>query len=122
MKRNLVIISSLLLGALYASTACAQQTGLAPDQNPRYQESQDRYLMVADSLTSQQGTTVQDTYKAYDWYEAKLERRAQRRNWRHEERMNNSYYSDFYPSLSFGSSYYPYGGYYGGRNNLWFGW
>jgi len=126
MKKNLVIISSLLLGALYAGTATAQQQGLAPDQNPRYKESQGKYALMADSLTSQQGTTVQNTYKAYDWYEAKLERRKQRREWRNENRMY-SYYNDFYPSMSFGNSYFPYrgnnfGNYYGRRNNFWLGW
>lgn len=130
MKRNLIVISSLLFGALYAGTASAQQSGLAPDQNPRYRESQEKYYKIADSLISQHGTTVQNTYKAYDWYEAKLERRRQRREWRHEERMNG-YYGDFYPSLSLGFGYNPFGGYnygnyygsrYGGRSNFWFGW
>ncbi len=128
MKRNLIIISSLLFGSLYAGTASAQQSGLDPDQNPRYKESQERYYKSADSLNSQHGTTIQNTYKAYDWYEAKLERRRQRREWRHEERMNG-YYDDYTPYLSFDYSYSPfgrsrynYGNYYGGRSSFWFGW
>ena len=127
MKRNLIVISSLLLGSLYAGTANAQQSGLAPDQNPRYKESQEKYFKSADSLISQHGTTIQNTYKAYDWYEAKLERRRQNREWRHEERMNG-YYD--YPYLSIGADFSPfgryggynYGNYYGGRNSYWFGW
>jgi hypothetical protein len=77
-----------VLGGLYSGVASAQQTALLADQNPRYRESQAKYARGADSLTSLQGTTIQDTYKAYDWYEAKLERRRQNREWRHQERMN----------------------------------
>lgn len=136
MKRNLIIISGLLLGSIYAGTASAQQAALVSDQNPRYKESQDRYIKVADSINLQQGTTVQNTYKAYDWYEAKLERRRQNREWRHQERLYNGYSSDF--SFGFGSNYLfspysshrynygnyygNYGNYYGRRNNVWFGW
>lgn len=75
------------------------------DQNPRYKESLDRYLKMVDSLTAWHGITIQNTYKAYDWREAREERRKQRRAWRHEERMNRGYYNDYsYPD------YYPYGG------------
>lgn len=129
MKRNLIIISGLLVGSLYAGTASAQQAALVSDQNPRYRESQDRYMKVADSVNSQQGTTVQNTYKAYDWYEAKLERRRQNREWRHQERLYNGYSNDFSFGFSGNYGYRPYnnygynfGNYYGRRSNVWFGW
>lgn len=84
----------------------SQPNSLVSDQNPRYQESQDRYMKLRDSLTAWHNTTIQNTYKAYDWREAREERRKQRREWRHQERLLNSYYSgyDYY-------GYYPYAGY-----------
>ncbi|MDR6945396.1 hypothetical protein [Mucilaginibacter pocheonensis] len=109
MQRKLIVIAGLLFGSLYSGIVKAQQTNLAPDQNPRYLESQYKYARSADSLNSLHGTTIQNTYKAYDWYEARLERRRQNREWRHQERMNGSYY-DYTPwwGLYGGYSYYPY--------------
>lgn len=81
MKTKIIIAAVTILGGLYSGVASAQQTALLADQNPRYRESQAKYARGADSLTSLQGTTIQDTYKAYNWYEAKLERRRQNREW-----------------------------------------
>lgn len=68
------------------------------DQNPRFQESLQYYSGVSDSLVQNQSVTVQDTYQAYDFYQAKLERRAQRRADRQERRINQNYYSSYnYP-------------------------
>lgn len=107
MKRSLLYIFLIA----FATVAKAQDAGLAPDQNPRYKESQQRYMNTADSLTTTLSTTVQQTYKAYDWYEARMERRQQRREWRHQENLYNGYYNNYY-----GQSYYnPYTW----RNNLW---
>lgn len=79
------------------------------NQNPNYEESLEYYMEVKDSLTQTLGTTLQDTYKAYDWYEAREERRAQRRANRHELRMNRNYYSGYdYPSYSYYPNYYNY--------------
>ncbi|UOE51241.1 hypothetical protein MTO98_09140 [Mucilaginibacter sp. SMC90] len=125
MKKNIFIMALMLLGGLFSGTVKAQQTAtLVADQNPRYAESMAKYLRSADTLNSLHGTTIQNTYKAYDWYEAKLERRRQNREWRHQERMNGYY--DYSPSwgLYGGYSYSPFlnygwgnrwGGYYGGR-------
>ncbi|MES2275110.1 MAG: hypothetical protein V4592_03745 [Bacteroidota bacterium] len=131
MKRNLIIIVSLLAGSFYTISASAQQLVLAQDQNPRYRESERKYARVADTLNSQHGTTIQDTYKAYDWYEARQERRQQNREWRHEERLNGGYY-DYTPSWNvYGSYAYPfrygnygYGNHFGGRGRfgVGFGW
>jgi hypothetical protein len=124
MKRNLIIITLLAAGSLFGSTAMAQQAALAPDQNPRYHESANKYRLIADSLTRTQGTTVQNTYKAYDWYTAREERRQQNRQWRN---MYGGYnyspgwslyggYSSYYPFYSsFGNYGYGYGNRWGGR-------
>jgi hypothetical protein len=128
MKRNLIIIAGLLAGSFYASSANAQQSTLSPDQNPRYKESERKYARVADTLNSEHGTTIQNTYKAYDWYEARQERRQQNREWR----QSNSYY-DYTPSWNLygGYSYpyifnrnYGYGNRWGGRSHwgVGFGW
>lgn len=124
MKRNLIITTLLAAGTLFGNKATAQQAALAPDQNPRYHESANRYMLVADSINRLQGTTVQNTYKAYDWYTAREERRQQNRQWR------NTYggYYDYSPGWSLYSGYssYPYyslfGGNYGyGYGNRWGG-
>ena len=93
MKHNLITTSLFLVLSLLSLKGMAQQGALAPDQNPRYHESANKYRLVADSLNKTQGTTVQNTYKAYDWYTARQERRQQNREWRHQGRMNGGYYS-----------------------------
>lgn len=75
------------------------QVSSNPDQNPRYENSLKKYTVLTDSLLQSQGATLQQTYKAYDWYQAKQERRALRRERRHLERIANPYY-DWYPSVS----------------------
>lgn len=125
MKRKLIITTLLLIAGLTGGKAIAQQTALVPDQNPRYKESEARYLPIADSLNRLQGTTVQNTYKAYDWYTARQERRQQNREWRHQERMYGSYYN-YTPGWGLYSGYsYPYyssfGNYGYGRGNRWGG-
>jgi hypothetical protein len=126
MKRNLIITTFLAAGSLFGSNAMAQQAALAPDQNPRYHESANKYMLIADSLTRQQGTTVQNTYKAYDWYTAREERRQLNRQWRN---MYGGYYNNY--SSGWGlyggySSYYPlyssFGNYGYGYGNRWGGW
>jgi hypothetical protein len=123
MKRNLIIITGVLAAGLFGGSAMAQQTALAPDQNPRYQESAKKYTLLADSLTKWQSTTIQGTYKAYDWYTAREERRQQNREWR---RMYGGY--NYSPSWGlYGGGYnYPFyssfGNYGYGYGNRWGGW
>jgi hypothetical protein len=122
MKRNLIIITLLTAASLFGNNAMAQQAALAPDQNPRYHESANKYRLIADSLTRTQGTTVQNTYKAYDWYTAREERRQQNRQWRS---MYGGYYNSPGWSLYGGySSYYPFYSSFGnyGWGNRWGGW
>ncbi|GAA3960957.1 hypothetical protein [Mucilaginibacter dorajii] len=104
MKTKIIIAAVTVLCGLYSGIVNAQQITLLADQNPRYRESQIKYSSGADSLNSLHGTTIQDTYKAYDWYEAKLERRQQNREWRHQERMNG--YFDYTPSWGLYDNYY----------------
>jgi hypothetical protein len=96
------------------------QSQLVPDQNPNYIVSQHHYTRILDSLQITMNTTVQDTYKAYDWYEAKLEKKQNRINTRYQARLiraensnynynygynyNNNWgwgYQRFFPSIAY---------------------
>ncbi len=99
MKR-IAIIAILLLSA-----GLSKAQDLAPDQNPRYQESMNQYMQIADSLTRTQGTTPQNTYKAYDFYQHRQEIREQRRQRRQAAWMYGGYGSYNWP----GSMYSPWG-------------
>lgn len=107
------LIKRLLLPGL-ATMLCltitmgASAQTLLPDQNPRYQESLQHYLLKEDSLTVNEGTTVQQTYKAYQYFEAKRERKDERRQWRQDRRIarNTGYWSDYsYNDYARGYSY-----------------
>lgn len=105
MKRTLMIIAGLIAGVAFATNSYAQQASLVQDQNPRYEIAQAKYMSMSDSLTRDQGTTIQNTYKAYDWYEAREERRKLRRERNYESSLYSyPYYGNsyFYPSLNFG--------------------
>lgn len=77
---------------------------LAPDQNPRYMESQQRYMRMADSINTWHGTTPQETYKAIDFLVDKREAREARKAYRRELRMERARWNNDF--------YYGYGGYY----------
>lgn len=85
MKKVIFTLSILL--AAYATKA----QDLAPDQNPNYKVSMDKYAANQVSLQTTNNTTIQDTYKAYDWSTAKAERKAERRNFRRERILFNNY-------------------------------
>lgn len=112
-----------MAGLAWSTTTQAQTTELLPDQNPRYLEAQQKYGIAADSLSRDQGTTVQDTYKAYDWYEAREERRQLRRERNYQLDLANPYYYNRpYYSIGFGN--YGYGGHHGfgwGLSRSWYG-
>lgn len=100
--KNILTTFGIMTLSMFSFGAWAQ----IADQNPNYEESMRYYLQVSDSLTQTLNTTVQDTYKAYDWYEAREERKALRSAYRHDERMNRGgYYSDYYYGSNY--SYYP---------------
>lgn len=97
----------------------AQQTTLAPDQNPNYILSQSKYMGIKDSLSTAMNTTVQSTYKAYDWYEARTDRRQERRDYRRQIRYSSNMYQGY--STYYNNNYYtPYNrwnnGYWSNRN------
>jgi hypothetical protein len=123
MKRNLIFMMSCVVGLCFTTNSYAQKTDLLKDQNPRHQESRAKYMNLADSLTRNQGTTVQETYKAYDWYEAREERRKLRKERNFQLNLNGGYYYNspyFYPSISYGN--YGFGGRFGYGGYIGYGW
>lgn len=122
MKRS--ILFTLLITAF---TGAFAQTGLAPDQNPNFYQSRDKYMRLADSLTSYHSTTVHDTYDAIDYLEDKREAREQRRQFRRELRMERArnggyYYYDNYYTPYYYNNYTPYRSYrYYRYNRGWYG-
>lgn len=93
-----------------SSPAVIAQTSLAPDQNPDYMISQNKYLQTADSVNALHSTTAQETYKAIDYLEDKKEARELRKAYRRELRMEqarNRWSSYYYPYNGF-NNYYPY--------------
>jgi hypothetical protein len=122
MKTNLIFVMSCIICLVaYSSTGYAQKA--EKDQNPGYRESRAKYIELADSLNRDQGTTVQNTYKAYDWYEAREERRKLRRDRNHQLNLNSRYYYDspyFYPSIGYGN--YGFGGRFGYGGHVGYSW
>ena len=109
------VIGLLALMFVFAVSANAQST-LAEDQNPNYKQSQDRYMKLKDSVIAQENTTSQQTYKAYDWYQARMDRRNARRELRREIRLANAYnYSNY--DYGYNGYSYPYTNY--GCYNNW---
>lgn len=108
-----IFLTMLTVCATFSSFA--QQTPqLAPDQNPNYMVSQAKYTGQKDSLLAYSNTTVQQTYKAYDWREAREERRAERRAYRRQYGYNDGLYVSPYVNYGWNSyrySYNPYGYY-----------
>ncbi|MEJ7609881.1 MAG: hypothetical protein WKF88_01740 [Ferruginibacter sp.] len=119
-----ILLSLFIISAGF--TATAQE--LAPDQNPNYKQSLEKYLAAKDNLQATMNTTVQSTYKAYDWSTAKSERKAERRNDRRENRRYNgvnnyNQYGYNQPYYGPGNGYYYYPSpnynYYNGRRWRW---
>ncbi len=94
-----------LLFCLFTTVLFAQ---LAPNQNPNYEISRSKYMAAKDSLLVSQSTTVQNTYKAYDWMQLRQERKDIRFENRQQRRLNRSMYSGYY---DYNNSYYPYSNY-----------
>lgn len=120
---NYIFSSAFLIATL---GSWAQTTD--PDQNPNYQQSAQKYAQQKEALTAGQSTTQQETYKAYDWREAKAEQQQIRQNRRYELRklriqnrgrccrpygMNGYYNNGFYYN-NFQPYNQPFGGYYNG--------
>lgn len=87
--KKIMILSSLFLTGL---TINAQQTSPANDQNPNYKISQQKYEAAQEKGTPDMNTTVQETYKAFDWTQFKQEKKQDRISRRQERtlaRINN---------------------------------
>lgn len=115
MKNSLTILT---LGVvLMASTSIQAQTQ-NPDQNPNYQQSRDKYMTQTDEYSQKQGTTEQDTYKAYDWTEHKEEVKQDRIDRRQDRRLakyqSRRYY--YHPHPYYNNGYYNNGYNYNGYN------
>jgi hypothetical protein len=77
-----------------ASFSKAQQVELVANQNPNYQSSVEKYRKLAEASPVTMSTTIQETYKAYDWTTAKQEQKQQRIAFRQQRslaRINNRY-------------------------------
>ncbi len=97
-------LSLLFLSLALLTGVSLQAQTQDPDQNPNYKNSAEKYALQADALLANQGETVQETYKAYDWTEYKAERRQSRIDRRHELRMERARYN-FYPRPYYGFNY-----------------
>ena len=108
--KKLFMLLTLFVALVFNSQGMKAQE-LVEDQNPNYRASMQKYMSQKDSLTSTMSTTVQDTYKAYDWYEAKQEQKALRKERRYNVRMaraenSSSYYRPYYGYNSGYNSFY----------------
>lgn len=65
----------------------AQETTSTSDQNPNYLLSLAKYQSSQDRYASEMNTTQQNTYKAYDWTEAKEEKKNQRIDFRQKRAL-----------------------------------
>ena len=126
MKATLLIVFTFCMFSLNASSQ-----DLAYDQNPNFRQSRDKYMKVADSVNKLHSTTVQETYKAIDYMQAKEEARQQRKEYRQQRRLyadqyryrryydHDPYY--YYPSSSrygrYNYRYRPYRSY--GHDQFW---
>jgi hypothetical protein len=114
------------VGCLLLATIGNAQTSLVNDQNPNYKISQDKYMGLKDSLQSNMNSTVQTTYKAYDWYQNKLDRRLERKELRRQVRMANAnncndfwgYNNNYYGNNGYNNFSYGYNNW--GNNNYGF--
>ena len=94
------------------------------DQNPNWHNSADKYATQASDLTATQSTTVQDTYEAYDWREAKAEEKQERQDRRYNLRtMRIQSRYNYYRPYQYGNFHHNNwnNGYYnnGWNNNGW---
>ncbi|MBX2930758.1 MAG: hypothetical protein KF781_02285 [Chitinophagaceae bacterium] len=92
MKKFILILTA----GLFLSANAQEKEQIASDQNPNYMVSQTKYVKQAEELQKTMNTTQQQTYKAYDWYEAKLEKKENRIKTRQQVRINRSLSNNFY--------------------------
>lgn len=112
MKKNLLSAVWLLTG-FFLSVSGQSQSHLAPDQNPNFAISRDKYMKIADSLNAWHSTTLQENYKAIDWLADRKEARADRREFRRQLRRERAGWYNDYDNYN----YYPYNDYRRGYYN-----
>lgn len=83
----------LILSLITFSGINAQETS---NQNPSYKQSMDYYMKHKDELLAAMNTTPQETYKAFDWYQNRMEKRQQRRDARNERRLARAMAPTYY--------------------------
>jgi hypothetical protein len=124
--KKYILTSALSLLGIFQITSSNAQENIAPDQNPQYAVSRARYMKIADSVNPWHGTTFPETYKAFDWYENKMEKRKERQQFRRELRTERARQSRYYsPYRQRGNYYSPYyNNYYNryNRQNWWSFW
>jgi len=117
MKQYLLVLTTLAATLMFSETSAQE---LAPNQNPNFAVSRDKYMQMADSVNQLHSTTVQQTYKAYDWYQNKIDRRNERIQFRRElkmERARSRYYRPYHRGGYYNNYYYrPYRS---GWNSFW---
>lgn len=121
----LLFLSTLAISSSYAQTE-ETSTSVA-DQNPNYRQALQKYKSQQDKLVATMNSTIQETYKAYDWYEAKQERKQQRIADRRERRLYElqnwgNYYNPrnyFFDPFAHPYRYSPYRFNYGWRRWHW---
>ena len=95
-------MKKLLLALFFiAGGYAASAQELAPDQNPNYKVSMEKYQALQTNLQSTLNTTVQQTYKAYDWRSARDWKKAERREDRRENRLFNNYNQRYYDPYNY---------------------
>ena len=117
MKKSIPLFLVIIVVVAGTGRLSAQETTVA-DQNPNFAVSRARYMNMADSINEWHGITIDDTYKAIDWIEARKEARAERRSYRRQlnlQRVNWDY--GYYDAYQYGNYYPPYRNYYGGFRN-----
>ena len=92
--KNFLLYFLSLIAMLFFNTSWSQE--LLPDQNPQYAVSRSKYMLLSDSINQWHSTTFHQTYKAYDWYEARQERRADRRLFNRQIQLERARYGYYY--------------------------
>ena len=114
MKKNLFTLFVMLSFSLIVSA----QNDLAPDQNPNYAISRDKYMRLSDSVNRWHSTTLQNTYHAIDWVADRAKAREDRRDFRQQLRLERARWNGYdYRSDGYYNSYYNNNNYYSPYNN-----
>ncbi len=108
MKKYLPASSFSLIAILLFNISWSQT--LHADQNPQFAESRSKYMNLSDSINQWHSTTTHQTYKAFDWYEAKQQRKSEKRTFNRQVQLERArygyYYQPYYWRGSYNRGYY----------------